>query len=130
MSQVNADTVTGAYVKLRDQRAELKKAYGDEDKILKDKMERLETWLMKTMQDTSATQLGTSHGTAYLQTQYRASASDWPTVWAYIADNGRFDFLEKRLSSKTINEWIDENNGEVPPGVNVSAELKVIVRRA
>jgi hypothetical protein len=129
MSQVNVDTVTGAYVKLRDQRAELKKAYDDEDKILKDKMERLETWLMKTMQDTNATQLGSAHGTAYLQTVYKSSSNDWPTTWGFIADTGRFDFLEKRLSNKSIQEYIEET-GETPPGVNVASELKVIVRRA
>ena len=129
MSQVNVDTVTAAYVKLRDQRSELKKAYEQEDEILKGKMERLETWLMETMQKSGAKQLGSEHGTAYLQTQYKASCSDWSTFWQFIADNGRFDMLEKRVSSKTVNEYIEET-GEAPPGVNVSSELKVVVRRA
>lgn len=128
MTQINADTVTAAYIKLRDQRSELKKAYDQEDQVLKDKMDRLETWLMETMQNTNATQLGTAHGTAYIQTQYKASCSDWPTFWAFVADNGRFDMLEKRVSSKTVNEYIEET-GDAPPGVNVAAELKVVVRR-
>ncbi|HWG89119.1 MAG TPA: hypothetical protein VN679_15145 [Candidatus Acidoferrales bacterium] len=128
MTQINADTVTAAYIKLRDQRSELKKAYDQEDQVLKDKMDRLETWLMETMQATNATQLGTAHGTAYIQTQYKASCSDWPTFWGFVADNGRFDMLEKRVSSKTVNEYIEET-GDAPPGVNVAAELKVVVRR-
>lgn len=129
MSQINVETVTAAYIKLRDQRSDLKKAYDQEDDILKAKMDKLENWLLKTMQDSGATQLGSSHGTAYIQTQYKASTNDWPTVWQFIADNGRFDFLEKRLSSKTINEYIEEA-GDPPPGINVNAELKVVVRRA
>ncbi len=129
MTQINADTVTAAYVKLRDQRSALKKAYEDEDGVLKVKMERLETWLMETMQQTGTTQLGSAHGTAYMQTQYKASCGDWPSFWQWIADNGRFDMLEKRVSSKTVNEFIEET-GDAPPGVNVASELKVVVRRA
>lgn len=129
MTQVNVDTVTAAYVKLRDTRSALKKAFDDEDAILKGKMERLETWLMDTMQKSGANQLGSAHGTAYLQTQYRASCGDWTSFWQWIADNGRFDMLEKRVSSKTVNEYIEET-GDAPPGVNVASELKVVVRRA
>lgn len=129
MTQVNVDTVTAAYIKLRDQRSELKKAYDQEDEVLKAKMERLETWLLDTMQKSGATQLGSEHGTAYIQTQYKASCSDWPTFWGFVADNGRFDMLEKRVSSKTVNEFIEET-GEAPPGINVASELKVVVRRA
>lgn len=129
MAQINAETIISAYVNLRDKRSQLKRAYEDEDQILKDKMEKLENWLLKTMQDTGTTQLGSTHGTAYTQTNYRASTNDWPTVWGWIADNGRFDFMEKRLASKVINEYIEET-GETPPGVNVNAELKVIVRRS
>lgn len=129
MTQVNAETVINAYVSLRDRRAHLKRAYEDEDQVLKEKMEKMENWLLGTMQTTGTTQLGSPHGTAYQQTSYRASTNDWPTVWNWIADNGRFDFLEKRLASKAINEYIGET-GETPPGVNVNAELKVIVRRS
>ena len=129
MAQINVDTVTAAYIKLRDQRSELKKAYEQEDTILKEKLERLETWLMKTMQEANATQLGSAHGTAYLKTAYKASCSDWPSFWQFVADSGRFDMLEKRVSSKTVNDYIEET-GEAPPGVNVNGELQVIVRRA
>lgn len=129
MAQINVDTVVQAYVKLRDQRGTLKKAYDDEDGLLKQKMERLETWLMTQMQATGATQLGSPHGTAYQQTVFKGNCSDWPTFWNWLAENGRFDMMEKRVSVKTIQEYYQES-GELPPGINVNPELRVIIRKA
>lgn len=129
MAQVNVDTVIQAYVKLRDQRGTLKKAYDDEDALLKTKMEKLETWLMSQMQTTGSTQLGSTHGTAYQQTVFKGNCSDWPSFWAFLAENGRFDMMEKRISVKSIQEFYQET-GEMPPGINVNPELRVIIRKS
>lgn len=129
MTQVNVDTVVQAYIKLRDQRGVLKKAYDDEDALLKIKLEKLETWLMTQMQVTGSTQLGSPHGTAYQQTVFKGNCSDWPSFWNWLAQNGRFDMMEKRVSVKSIQEYYTES-GEMPPGINVSPELRVIIRKA
>lgn len=129
MPQINVDTVIAAYVKLREQRAQLKKAYEDEDKILTDKMDKLNTWLLEQMQKTGSTQLGSPHGTAYRQTVYKGNCSDWPSFWNFLAQTGRFDMMEKRVSVKTIQEYYQES-GEFPPGITVSPEIKAVVRKA
>ena len=129
MTQVNVDTVVQAYIKLRDQRGVLKKAYDDEDALLKTKLEKLETWLMTQMQTTGSTQLGSPHGTAYQQTVFKGNCSDWPSFWNWLGQNGRFDMMEKRVSVKSIQEYYTES-GEMPPGINVSPELRVIIRKS
>jgi hypothetical protein len=129
MTQVNVDTVIQAYVKLRDQRGTLKQAYDKDDAELKTKMEKLETWLMTQMKLTGSTQLGSAHGTAYQQTVFKGNCSDWPTFWGWLAENGRFDMMERRVSVKTIQEYFQES-GELPPGINVNPELRVTIRKA
>lgn len=128
MAQVNVDTVTEAYVKLRDKRAALKAKFDELDGQLKGKMEKLEVYLMAQMQATGTTQLGSQHGTAYMQTVYKGNCSDWPSYWQFLAETGRFDMVEKRISIKAVQSYIEET-GEVPPGVNINPELKVVVRR-
>ena len=128
MAEVNVDTVIAAYVKLRDKRAELKKAYESQDEALKKKMERLEVYLLESMQQTGTTQLGSDHGTAYQQTVMKGNCSDWPSFWAWLAETGNFSFVQKRVSVGEIQKYYEENN-ELPPGVNIVPELKVIVRR-
>jgi hypothetical protein len=129
MAQVNVDTVIQAFIKLRNDRSTLKQAYDAEDEALKAKQERLETWLMSQMRTTGATQLGSTHGTAYQQTVMKGNCSDWPSFWGWLAENGRFDMMEKRISVKSIQEHYQET-GEMPPGINVNPELRVVIRKA
>lgn len=129
MAQVNVDTVIAAYVKLRDKRAELRKEYTDKDDELVGKMDKLEVYLLGQMKATGTTQLGSSHGTAYQQVVMKGNCSDWPSFWGFLADTGNFDMVEKRVSVKKVQEYY-EQTGELPPGVNINPELKVIIRRS
>lgn len=129
MTQVNVDNVIQAYLKLRDQRSQLKKEYEDADLVQKEKMSKLEMWLMTQMQTSNATQLGSAHGTAYQQTVMKGNCSDWPSLWNFMAETKRFDMVEKRVSVKSIQEYYEET-GQLPPGVNVNPELCVRVRKA
>lgn len=129
MAQVNVDTVIAAYVKLRDARSELKKKFDAEDYILKEKMEKLEAFLLSAMNTTNTTQLGSAHGTAYKQITMRAGCTDWPSFWAFQQETGRFDMTEKRVASKAVQTYYEET-GQLPPGLNINQEMKVVVRRS
>lgn len=125
---IAAGEVTAAYVRLRDERKELKDKYEAEDAILKDKMGKLEVWLMQTLDAIGADSLKTDAGTAYFSTRDRATCADWGTLYPWITEEGRVDMLEKRLATKPIVEYLEEK-GELPPGVNIQRERTIIVRR-
>lgn len=129
MAQVNADTVIAAYIKIRDQRSVIKKEYTDKDEVLLAKMDKLEAYLLEQMQGIGVKQLGSEHGTAYQQVVMKGNCSDWPSFWGFLAETGRFDMMEKRVSVKAIQTFY-EDTGELPPGVNINPELKIIIRRA
>lgn len=124
-----ADQVTKAYVTLRDKRKELKDAYEAADQLLKDKMERLDAWLLTQLDKLGADSLKTEHGTAYISTRDRASCGDWETFWAWCAQEGRVDMLEKRVSVGPVTDYLNQY-GELPPGINIERVRTVTVRRA
>lgn len=127
MTQVNVETVIEAVKKIREQRSALASSYKEEDDLLKGKLEKLNTWLLSYMQKSNATQIGSPHGTAYIKTNLKGNCSDWPTYWDWMAENRRFDMVEKRISMKAVNEYYEET-GELPPGVSVTPELVVQIR--
>lgn len=129
MSNVNVDTVIGGFVKLRDKRAELKKAWAVEDDALKYKQDKLEAYLLNLMQESGAAKLGSASGTAYQQIKSRASSQDWSATWDWLASHQRLDMLEKRVSTKVVQEYFEET-GELPDGVRIEQELKVTIRRS
>ena len=129
MGTHTADSVTEEYVALRDKRSDLKTAYENEDKILKEAMTARECWLMEALDGIGAESLRTSHGTAYIQIKTRANCADWPSYWQYMIDNKRMDLLEKRVAQGPITKMID-NGEELPPGLNMFTERTVTVRRS
>jgi len=121
----------GAYLKIRDARAVLKRKYEEEDNTLQRKLGLIEAALMKIMQETGSENLtvkGT--GMAYLTTKTFTKGKDWDALWKYIEESGNLDLLQRRLSSRAVQEYMDANGGELPPGVDVSQERAVVVRTA
>lgn len=126
---VTADKVIAAYVALRDQRSALKQDYEDADDKLKEKMARLEGWLKVQMMNLGTDQLAAHNvGTAYREISRKYSADDWTSVWRFIAENERFDMLQKRLGEGALDTYLKET-GELPPGISVHQEYVIKVRR-
>ena len=126
---IQAETVIAGFLKLRGKLDEERAKYNAIEKEYKGKMEKLEAWLLQNMQAVGTTQLKVAAGVAYTQEDVKASAADWPTVWECMSNTGRFDMLEKRISNKTVKDYF-EQTGELPPGINIHRELKVVVRKS
>ena len=126
---VTVDDAVAGYITLRDKRSELKKEYEERDADLKTKMERIEVFLLQSLDKVGANSLNTDHGTAYISEDVRASCADWDALWSCIQQTGRFDLLEKRVASKAVREYREEN-GDLPPGVSIHSERVVRVRRS
>ena len=116
------------YIKLRDRRKERKAAYEAED--LKDKgyQEKIELKLMTFFNESGGDSVKTSAGTAYKTTRTSATVEDWPTALEFIKSHEAWDMLEHKVSKTFVEEYIKDNEA-VPPGVNISRQFTVNVRR-
>jgi sRNA-binding regulator protein Hfq len=129
MAAIAVDKIIEAYVTLREQRSAVKKAFDLEDNALKAKQTKLEVYLLKQMEAIGSDQFKSVHGTAFRQIDTKVSQSDWNSFWPWMAEHERFDFMEKRMSSKAIKDYLAEGN-DLPPGVTTFNEYKVVVHRA
>jgi nanoRNase/pAp phosphatase (c-di-AMP/oligoRNAs hydrolase) len=127
---MDLNKVVATYVKIRDKRAEKKRAFEAEDADLKAKMERIEAFLLQHLESVQATQVGTDHGTFYRQKDVIPSAADWGAFYDWIKQNDAFDALERRIKKTFITQYMEANEGALPPGVNVFSKYVVRVRRS
>lgn len=67
-------------------------------------------------------------GTAFLQNVTSVTTEDWDATLAWIKAQESWEFLEHRVSKTVVQDYM-ESTGEVPPGVRVSTEVEVRVRR-
>jgi hypothetical protein len=47
----------------------------------------------------------------------------------FILENGIPDILEKRIHQGNMKSWFDQHSETLPPGLNITQEYSVTVRR-
>lgn len=130
---MDIEKLTKAYIAIRDKRTEIKKAFDIEYADLGAKLDRLEAELLRFMQDNKSEAIKTTFGTVYRQEEVKPSCSDWSALDAWEKANpdiNASDILEKRVSKKFITEYMEANDGALPPGVSIYREYVARVRRS
>jgi len=125
---VNVDQVVAAYMKLRDQKAAIRKEADDKIDEIETKLDKLEKWIKVKADADGVTSFKTPHGTAFLTTTDFANVEDWDATLNFIKTNDAFDMLERRVSKTAVRAYI-ELNKSVPAGVNYGTRLDVNVRK-
>lgn len=128
MVDLSLDRLTGAYVKLREARAELKRKFDEEDKELREKQDLISARLLEWCSENGLESGRTEHGTFYRTIKTRYWATDWSAVYKYVLENEMPEMFEKRLSQGVIRQLMEEEGVEVP-GVNADTEYVITVRK-
>ena len=128
MPQMKVETVVQKFVELRDKRAALKRAFEAEDFLLKQGQEKIEAYLLKRLTEEGVDSFKTAEGTAYTALETKVSCADWGSIWQWMAVNGEFSMMEKRLAVSAVKDY-EERTGNLPPYVNKMVEKVVRVRR-
>lgn len=128
---LTVDTVVDKYIKLRDKRSEIKKAYEADDAKYKEAMEKCESWLLlqcNTLGVDNLTVKGV--GTAIKGKQMQVSCKDWKAFNQWVKINDQLDMFERRISRNVLKAYLEQNGDELPPGLDVMFESVVTIRRA
>jgi len=128
-TKFDALKMTKVYFRLRNARAELKREYDEQDKQLKSQMELIESAFHTHFSETNSRNLRTDAGIAFVQEDLKANISDWGAFCAWCKENDGFDMLHKRVSGSEVQKYAQLNDGELPAGVSVWRENKVVIRK-
>ncbi len=124
------EAVIAGYIKLRDARDEIKKRHSKELTPLSGKMKTMEAWLLNELNKAGLDSFNKNGvGTAFKSTRTSAKVADWEVSLDYIKENDLWHMLEKRISKMAVEEFI-EANGEAPPGIAITREVTVNIRRS
>ena len=124
------DKLTKAYLKLRDQRAELKQRFQAEDEELEVQMQMLQEEMLNICKQNNASSIRTEYGTVIRQVKSRYWTNDWDSMYTFIREHEAFGLLEKRLHQTHMKEFLFENPDKLPMGLNVESEYTITVRRS
>lgn len=129
LPEVSDAALLKAYITLRDNRAQRKAAYTDDDASDKMKQDKIEAEFLRRFNERGIDNVSTKGvGTAYRSTRASATVADWDMLFDYIMDNEAWEMLERRVN-KTAVEQFRAANDDIPPGVNWSETQVVNFRR-
>ncbi len=123
------DKMIAKYVGLRDKKAALAKQHAEQLAPFNQTLEILEAWMLEDLQASGSESMRTENGTAYKSKRTSATVEEWAAVLKFIQDNNAWDLLERRVSKTAVQAVIDDTQQPVP-GVKVTTEVTVNVRRA
>lgn len=129
MQGINLDRVVQAYNAIKDARTAQRHAWEKADLALEEDQHKLKVLMLDLLNKNGAKSIATDHGTVYRTEKLKPSAADWGAIWAWAVANDGFEIVEKRLKATFIKQYMDDNHGALPPGVNAHREFEVAVRR-
>jgi hypothetical protein len=59
----------------------------------------------------------------------RYSTSDWDSFKTFVTQHDALDLFEKRIAQTNMKQFLEENPGVLPPGLNANAEFDISVRK-
>jgi hypothetical protein len=124
------DQLARVYLKIRTRISERTQVFDTEIEGLKAQQTEIAHAMKDIMQAAGLKSAKTEHGTVMLTTKTRYVAQDWDAFKRFVIDNDAADLFEKRIAQKNMGEFLENNPGVVPPGLNTMSEVDVSVRKA
>lgn len=118
------------YIQLRDKKAQMKSDFDASVAPINDKMEKLEAKLLDVFNKTGMDSVKTEFGTAYTAVRTTASVADREAFMEFVKANEEWSLIEVRAAKLAIEQFRDNNDNELPPGVNIRSERVVNIRRS
>jgi hypothetical protein len=108
------DKLVAIHAKIKAKQAKLDKELAD----LEEQREEIRLAIKDQMKALGLTSVKTSSGTVSLMKSTRYNTQDWDSFKAFVLEHQVVDLLEKRIAQTNMAQFLEENPGVLPPGLN------------
>lgn len=129
LAAVPMDKLAKVYRKMQARIQELTAAYETEVEAIKAQQEEIKNALKDQMLVLGMSSVRTNEGTVVLSTKTRYNTQDWDSFKEFIKEHDALDLLEKRIAQTNMGQFLADNPGLVPPGLNSNTEYAISVRK-
>lgn len=100
-----------------------------EIETIKAQQQEVKNAIKDILMATGGKSLRTDQGTVTLIHKTRYYTNDWDSFKKFVIEHDAVDLLEKRIAQTNMAQFLEENKGLVPPGLNSDSEIDVSVRK-
>jgi len=117
------DKLVAINAKIKAKQAKLDKELAE----LEEQREEIRLAIKDQMKALGLTSVRTSSGTVSLMKSTRYNTQDWDSFKAFVLEHQVVDLLEKRIAQSNMAQFLEENPGVVPPGLNSTTGFDIRV---
>ena len=129
METIPLDRLAKVYRKIRDRIGKLTQEYENEVENLKAQQAEVAAAMKDILMSTGQKSASTNEGTIILGTKTRYTTADWDSFKQFVLEHQVLDLFEKRIAQTNMSQFLEENPGLVPPGLNSDTEYQITVRK-
>jgi hypothetical protein len=127
--QIPLDKLARVYRKIRSKIQVLSQEYETQIEVLKAQQQEISNAMKDAMLASGLKSVRTDEGTIMLGTKTRYTTSDWDSFKQFVLEHQVLDLFEKRIAQTNMSQFLEENPGLVPPGLNSDTEYQITVRK-
>lgn len=128
-TEIPIDKLVRAYRNIRTEIQELTKTYETQLESLEEVKNEISGELKNRMLKMGGKSLNTASGTVILGTKTRYTTQDWDSFKQFVLEHEAVELLERRIAQGNMKQFLEENPGVVPPGLNSDSEYTITVRK-
>jgi hypothetical protein len=129
MSDDRAEKMTSAFIKIRTERSVLSAKFKTEDDKLVRQQDILKRALLDYCENHGLESVRTSAGLFFRSSKTKYWTSDWEAMHKFIMEHNVPEFLDKRLNTTNIKQFLEENPNTIPDGLKIDKEFVISVRK-
>lgn len=127
---MDATKLVAVYIKMRDAKDAITREYEAKVNEIKEQMEAIEQALLEICKTTGQDGGRTTHGTFSRTVKTRYWTNDWGSMHSFIKEHDAIHLLEQRIHQTNMQEFLRDNPGTLPQGLNADARYAITVRRS
>jgi hypothetical protein len=129
LAAIPMDKLAKVYRKMATKIQELTAEYDAAVEEIKRQQDAVKNALKDQMLVMGVSSVRTDNGTVVLSTKTRYNTQDWDSFKEFVMAHDAIDLLEKRIAQTNMAQFLEENPGVVPPGLNSMTEYAISVRK-
>lgn len=117
-----------SYRQIRDAKKEAKKEFEEDWKPRTDMMDKLKGFFLDHLNKEGSNSIKTDDGTVHKITKTSYVVEDLEGLWAYLTMTNEHALIKITMNKENVEQFKEDNNGELPPGVVVKQFIDIGVR--
>ena len=129
MDDIPIDKVVTAYLNLRDAKALAEEEHKVKIDSIERQMEVLSDKMLEFCNDNNMETVRTAMGTISRRVKERYWCTDWEAMHEFVLEHEAPYLLERRINTATMKQFLEENPGLCPIGLQSDRKYAVVVRK-